>query len=236
MQAVLLRVGIDSGSGGIQGPLFGDGSFELIPVPDIHDIDERTYGNTPGRYGRALIDYFPLRLHARLRNQSMHVDPEFETYTYGDPGPTKAGLTRLEKGDMLIFYCGLQGYDRKFEPALYIAGYFEIEHVAKAGTLSADELSEFSNNAHVCQKAILQKQRDKLLLIRGTKNSRLLSRARCISGMGSDRDGKPLKVLSEEMLTMFGPLGGRNSLQRSNPRWITAPFVEGAAGFVRTLP
>ena len=34
MQVVLLRVGIDTGSGGILGPLFSDGSFEYIPIPD----------------------------------------------------------------------------------------------------------------------------------------------------------------------------------------------------------
>ena len=34
MQVVLLRVGIDTGSGGIHGPLFADGSFEYIPIPD----------------------------------------------------------------------------------------------------------------------------------------------------------------------------------------------------------
>jgi Nucleotide modification associated domain 3 len=34
MQVVLLRVGIDSGRGGIQGPLLDDKSFEFIPIDD----------------------------------------------------------------------------------------------------------------------------------------------------------------------------------------------------------
>ena len=33
-QVVLLRVGIDYGAGGIQGPLFANGSFELVPIYD----------------------------------------------------------------------------------------------------------------------------------------------------------------------------------------------------------
>ena len=52
MQVVLLRVGIDTGSGGIHGPLFSDGSFEYIPIPDSFrgkGVDKRTYGNTRGR-------------------------------------------------------------------------------------------------------------------------------------------------------------------------------------------
>ncbi len=38
MKAVMLRIGIDSGCGGIQGPLFHDGSFEFIPVPKYSDV------------------------------------------------------------------------------------------------------------------------------------------------------------------------------------------------------
>jgi hypothetical protein len=34
MNVVLLRVGVDEGAGGIQGPLLEDGTFEYIPIPD----------------------------------------------------------------------------------------------------------------------------------------------------------------------------------------------------------
>ena len=54
MKVVLLRIGIDSGAGGIHGPLFADGTFEYIPIPDGQAVDERTYGNTVGRHGRKL--------------------------------------------------------------------------------------------------------------------------------------------------------------------------------------
>src|SRR5436309_4858374 len=33
-QVVLLRVGIDAGCGSIQGPLFQDGSFDFVCIPD----------------------------------------------------------------------------------------------------------------------------------------------------------------------------------------------------------
>jgi hypothetical protein len=36
MKALLLRVGIDKGSGGIYGPIFDDGSFEFVPIPETY--------------------------------------------------------------------------------------------------------------------------------------------------------------------------------------------------------
>jgi hypothetical protein len=33
-QVVLLRVGVDAGCGGIQGPLFADGTFDFVCIPD----------------------------------------------------------------------------------------------------------------------------------------------------------------------------------------------------------
>ena len=42
MQVVLLRVGINTGCGGINGALFKDGSFEYIPIPDGGGVDDRT--------------------------------------------------------------------------------------------------------------------------------------------------------------------------------------------------
>ena len=52
-KAVLLRVGIDSGSGGIQGPLFKDGSFEYICIPDKKGVSRHKYGTCIGRNGLA---------------------------------------------------------------------------------------------------------------------------------------------------------------------------------------
>lgn len=96
MKVAMLRVGIDTGSGGIHGPLFQDGSFEYIPIPDGRRDDERTYGNTVGRRGAPLVEYFPARRRSAMANQPIHFDPEFATFTYGDPTPPKAGLRRLE--------------------------------------------------------------------------------------------------------------------------------------------
>jgi hypothetical protein len=236
MKVAMVRVGIDTGSGGIHGPLFQDGSFEYVPIPDDFHIDERTYGNTLGRRGKPLITYFPQSRQRRIMNQSLHYDPEFQTFTYGDPTSPKAGLRRLDRGDMLIFYCGLQGWDFESAPALYLIGYFEIEAAGRASDFeSADLASKFANNFHVRHHNVYDEQRDRLVLVKGSSNSRLLKAAVRISEMGSDCSGKPLKVLSPQMQKVFGQFGGRLSFQRSPTRWVDKAYAKQAVDFVTSL-
>jgi hypothetical protein len=239
MNMVLLRVGIDSGCGGIQGPVFADGSFEFVCMPDATGTDPRTYGTARGRGGRTLIDFFSASRHGKMARQSIHVDPEFETFTYGDPTGPKAGLRRLRRGDLLVFYAGLTGFQCDVPAALYLIGYFDIERIGLADELGEDCVrKEFAGNFHVRHESIFQRDRPDLLLIKGkpAPQSRLLTRACHISSVGQDVNGRPLKVLSPEMRKVFGDFGGRNSIQRSPPRWVDPAFVPGAAEFVRNLP
>jgi hypothetical protein len=236
MQVALLRVGIDTGSGGILGPLFKDGTFEYVPIPDCFGKDERTYGNTKGRCGGDLVDYFPEARKARMCNQSIHFDPEFETFTYGDPTSPKAGLRKLRQGDMLVFYCGLKGWNSKSLPALFLLGYFEVLVAGRANDFSAKELKHFfGKNFHVKHPAIFYEQRDDLILIKGSSKSRLLETAVCISEVGRDRSGRPLHILSTKMQNIFGDFDGKISFQRSPTRWVKPEYVERAAKFMRSL-
>jgi hypothetical protein len=236
MKVAMVRVGIDTGSGGIHGPLFRDGSFEYIPIPDGFGIDQRTYGNTVGRHGKLLIDYFPKSRQAKMMNQSIHFDPEFTTFTYGDPTKPKAGLRRLEPGDMLIFYCGLEGWDFKSAPALYLMGYFEVSVAGKASDFRQDDLQNlFSENFHVRHPSVYNGQAYDLVLVKGSSSSRLLNKAVLISMTGRDRSGRPLKVLSPEMQKIFGNFGGKISFQRSPTRWVDPAFVTRAVEFMRSL-
>jgi len=235
VKVALLRVGIDSGSGGMDGPLFADGTFEYLPIPDSTGVDERTYGNRVGLKGRSLASYFPVSRQAAMRGQSMHLDPEFTTFTYGDPTAPKAGLRRLQSGDLLVFYVGLRGYDHDTPPALYIVGYFEVEFAGFARDLSPEQIHACQGNFHVRHPAVFREQRDWLVLVKGGPGSRMLSKAVQISVMGKDRSGKPLKVLSPEMQRVFGGFDGRLSFQRSPTRWVANTHIEGAARFVRGL-
>jgi hypothetical protein len=229
-------VGIDTGSGGTHGPLFADGSFELIPIPDGYGRDERTYGNTWGRRGRPYVEYFRGARRARMAEAPMHVDPEFESFTYGTPAPAQSSLRRLEAGDLLVFYCGLQGWDVPAEPALYIAGYFEVGVAGRAADFGEGEIGRlFAANMHVRHREVFEEQRERLVLVKGTDRSRLLGRAVRISAVGRTRTGRPTHVLSEEMQAVFGDLGGRPGIQRSPARWVDEGYVDGAAAFLRGL-
>lgn len=236
MKAAMLRIGIDTGTGGIHGPLFQDGSFEYVPIPDGFGVDERTYADTIGSKGRKLIEYFPRPRQAKLSSQSIHFDPEFDTFTYGDPTRPKAGLRNLEEGDVLIFYCGLEGWDFESEPALYLMGYFEVLAAGKVNEFSDSEIRNlFGENFHVRHQQIYEQQKADLVLIKGSERSRLLEKAIRISVMGRDRTGKPLKVLSPEMQKIFGDFNGRVSLQRSPPRWVDPVYVMRAFEFMRSF-
>lgn len=234
MKIALLRVGIDTGSGGMHGPLFNDGSFEFVPIPDPKGRDERTYGNTMGQYGRLLVEYFPERRRSVMADLSMHVDPEWATFTYGDPTPPKSGLRRLEKGDLLVFYGGLQGWDHDSPPALYLFGYFVVEVAGIAAELGDSFVKQhFAANFHVRHDRVYRNQRDRLVLVTGGTGSKLQQKAVKISSDGKTKDGRPLKVLSPEMQKIFGDFDGKISIQRSPTRWVKPEFVEKAALFVR---
>jgi hypothetical protein len=239
---VLLRVGIDAGCGGIQGPLFKDGSFEFVCIPDNKGVSVHTYGDMIGRNGTAHVSYFPESRRSLMTTQTVHVDPEWETFTYGDPTPPKRSLRHLKPGDILVFYCGLQewdsdaGWNRDHRPALFLVGYFEVALAGMAGDFEKRVLaSEFSKNFHVRYPAVFKQQKDALVLVKGGSSSRLFRKAYQISAEGRDRAGKPLKVLSPRMQKIFGDFGGHVSIQRSPPRWVGPRFVDKAIGYLKGL-
>ena len=171
-----------------------------------------------------------------MDEQPIHFDPEFETFTYGDPTRLKSSLRRLDEGSLLVFYAGLAGWDFHCEPALYIVGYFLVTKAGLAESFSRAELTElFGNNFHVRHPAVFEDQKGRLVLVKGGAGSRLLRKARRISSVGQDRGGGLLHRLSPEMQQVFGDFGGHTSIQRSPPRWVAPEFAERASEYVRTL-
>lgn len=219
MKALLLRIGIDKGTDGTLGPIFHDGSFEYIPIsegdPDSHE--DRTYKNTIGRTGKPLSAYLP----ERIGNRTMHFDPEFETFTYGDPTPKRKYLLKLSKGDLLVFYAGLAPFDnKKHRTALYIIGYFTVNRVIDFNHISKEEIKEcyqyYSNNAHLKRS---WDTRNLVIIIGNKKKSRLLDRAILLSETRYDKNGRPYQAVSSKMERLLGISG---SIQRSiPPRFIT---------------
>ncbi len=217
MIAMLLRIGIDKGkdSGGALAPIFEDGSFEFIPIPENKKSKEtQTYGNTIGRHGKPFSYYIP----EKIKDRKMHFDPEFVTFTYGDPTSKRNFLLKMGKDDLLVFYAGLSPYqNNNYENSLYIIGYFLIDKVIDFNKSAPEEIENyrntFLNNAH-------SKREDttNVVIVVGNKNrSRLLDKAIKISQRKTDKIGRPTHALSEEMERL---LGRPRFIQRSVPPMI----------------
>lgn len=214
VKALLLRVGIDKGTDGALGPIFKDGSFEYVPISegDYGSTENRTYRNTIGRHGLPLSAYLP----KAIENRKMHFDPEFRTFTYGDPTAKRKWLLKLEAGDLLVFYAGLSPFQNKnYKTGLYIIGYFTVEKVKDFNRLSQEEIAEcrrlYPENAHSKRSC----GTDNLVMVVGRKSeSRLLDKALLISESRPDKSGKPCQAISSEMEALLGISG---FIQRSIP-------------------
>ncbi len=111
-RAVAINVGANTNLPGVRGPVYPDGSFEYVPIPERKPTAEPvpTYAD---------LD-FSTTLPPDARDAPVHFDPEFAGYagrtahTYGDEHGVKAGpLSRLAPGDSLLFYATLERRGRE---------------------------------------------------------------------------------------------------------------------------
>ena len=93
----------------------------------------------------------------------------------------------------------------------------------------------FQNNFHVMHGDVFEDQKDRLVLVKGNANGRLLKKAVRISSVGTDRSGRPLHRLAPEMQKVFGGFDGNTSIQRSRPRWVAPGFTRRAERLVLAL-
>jgi hypothetical protein len=113
-RAVAVNVAANTNQPGFRGPVYPDGSFAYVPIPESaatlprgrFPVDEPlpTYGD---------LD-LPFEIPADLRETPVHLDPELpgvhgrDRATYGDPHGVKAGrIAGLGPGDWLFFYATL---------------------------------------------------------------------------------------------------------------------------------
>ena len=113
-RAVAVHVAANTNQPGFRGPVYPDGSFAYVPIPESaatlprgrFPVDEPlpTYGD---------LD-LPFGVPADLRATPVHLDPELpgvhgrDRATYGDPHGVKAGrIADLGPGDWLFFYATL---------------------------------------------------------------------------------------------------------------------------------
>ncbi|WP_158855172.1 hypothetical protein [Halorhabdus sp. CUG00001] len=172
MTVVLAGVGADQSNVGRNLPLYDDGTFEYIPIPEKTDAtDERdTVGAWELREGGVAADLFSKIRPAPGRDESwitdrdriadwpLHRDPNFEAMTYGEHRGSVDRRQRyvplleaLDPGDIVGFYAGLAPADGG-DPHRYLIGYFTVESVVSTEGLDRDEqrrlLAEHAENAH----------------------------------------------------------------------------------------
>jgi hypothetical protein len=183
VRAVAINVAANTTLPGVRGPVYPDGTFAYVPIPEREpvapDAAVPTYADLDP----------PVDLPPDVRDAHVHLDPEFagypycERYTYGDEHGVKAGpLSRLDAGDWLFFYAtlDLRGDASTAAPYLapdwgaYLVGGFEVD-LAVTGeeyaALSPPDRARFANNAHVKRASF-----DAKVLVAGTDRSRLFDR------------------------------------------------------------
>lgn len=172
---------------GITSPVFEDGSFEYIPIPEnisLLGIDEKCphlvrYRDVPIRSGLPITRF----IDPKQVDQPAHYDPEFETFTYGDHvnKPRAAKLKMAETGDLLFFISRLKLWrgGRFTERAgHYVIGFIEIESVLKGIPYIErlerlpSNIAEFTKNAHV-RRCLCGADERTAWVFKGSSRSRL---------------------------------------------------------------
>jgi hypothetical protein len=163
MTVALIGVGADTTNAAPTPPVYPDGTFEYVPIPEAlgseGTAETATFGSRPLRHGEgSLADALdsvtprptdgPTLRGQALADWPLHHDPNFEALTYGEttsrPAYTKL-LASLEPGDAVAFYTGLcdgdpdgdacnrQGYSHR-----YLIGYFTVREVVDFGAIEHD--------------------------------------------------------------------------------------------------
>lgn len=170
MAAFLANVGVNS-SHAARSPLFDDGRFHLLPIPEPH----------PWRRPMLRLADLPhLAAGAPLawRERAIHLDPDLwsATPTYGD-NCRRAGrafsLRRAETGDLIVFLARLQPEARP--AAFHLVGALEIEEALEDVT-SDPGSGWWDANAHV-RHARATGTWDSFWVFKGSPESRELQRA-----------------------------------------------------------
>jgi hypothetical protein len=181
-EAVSINVGSNSqhvNGRGVVDPF--DFSFDYLPIPETEQVmsEVPTYADLKLRNTGLKAPWHPV-----------HLDPEFETYTYGHVrrgyGDIKA-LLGLDRGDYLFFHATLS---HPGDPSLWLTaviGYFVVEDVFDCRGLSEDGIRKqygdrFNLNAH-----LRRADPSVDILISGSDGSRLLDRAIPLSSFSLPR-------------------------------------------------
>ena len=205
-KSIAINVAANTNLPGVRGPIYPDGRFVYLPIPEREPIaaDVPTYGDL-----RSELDPLPFDLPADVLSQPVHLDPAFtsypfcSTFTYGDEHAVKAGpLSTLSPGDSLFFYATLSTHDRPAEVdtagadtavgervdwvapewGAYLIGEFRVADVLDAEQCASVSPSNsvVAENAHAARREF-----DAKVVVRGGPRSQLFEHAVPLSAADS---------------------------------------------------
>ena len=193
-KGAILHVGCIKRECGCNGPVYGDGTFRYVPIPEREEATEMSWTYTELELVDVLCQPWNHGIYA-------HYDPQFRDqrgdheFTYGEPDTPKHSkrlqiARQLKKGEFLFFISSLEYKlteverqpDINSEWSYYVVGFFELAEnpVIVPNPIPTHIRDQFSSNAHV-----LRNETDPVLLFKGErigkKSSRQLARAKVIS-------------------------------------------------------
>jgi len=227
-KGLLLRIGMDSGTGGDYGPVFQNSQFEYIPIEGWENIKTEKYCEHKCRkinhcFGQHWSDF----LKKRLVNKTFHHDPIFDgSWTYGEcptcvrkrrknckPTAKMASLEKLNEDDLLIFTAGFKKWPEiENDPHhIFIIGYFRVQKSIPFYCLSDKDVKmylkkyerQLFKNAHVIEHNLCSEKHsfESSVIVIGKEypKSQLLTHAIRISRLVKDSVGRTLRVVGNQI-------------------------------------
>lgn len=145
---LLIRVAIDSTSGGWNGPC-GDADFCYIPMGNSKHLS-KNYDRAYQPYRKFVESFLPASAHPRTHwpirlPRSGHFDPDFEHLSYGDGGQRGSRIrSHLAEGGFIVFYAGLRSI-HSGNLCYSIIGFYAIDRVLSGPNVRR---ADWHRNAH----------------------------------------------------------------------------------------
>lgn len=164
----MLNVGSGDRHSNGRGRILRDLRFEYLPIDEEETL--RTNARVPTYSDLGFTE-------VEKPNKYVHLDPEFDTYTYGHAvrGFGDQLLFALQENGIryLFFYATLENNDW----APYVIGYFSNMRSVDCRSLTRNEIFAFSSRGFAKNAHLKRKDPQVDLLIKGGKGSQLLGRA-----------------------------------------------------------
>jgi hypothetical protein len=217
-RVLLIGIGADGTNTKPLPPIYDDGTFEYVPIPETQTetAEPKNYDNWEFTYQDTTAASYFRRIRPSKDNgwigddnfseHPFHRDPNLESLTFGDKkgsNGTGGDLEKLQQGDILGFYAGLQGRGRKHR---YIIGYFTVSEVTDLDQHPSEHrdnlLNEHPDNAHSMRyRGEGQLKHSDVVIVDGKSPGGLLAEALQISSF--DRFGSSQYYLKDEFAEQF---------------------------------